>query len=105
MPHSSTFRSQIEDDGSIFYCGKTIKVPNIKIETLIGTGANGFVFRGLNPYLHRTVAVKIWAKIKDMDERDKITQGTLEIQKAAMANSQNVVGIYDAGLANGYFYS
>jgi serine/threonine protein kinase len=76
-------------------------IPNVRIDKVIGTGANGMVFSGRHRYIDRRVAVKIWLRMKARDTRNKVTQGLKELNKAARVESQHVIRVYDAGLLPG----
>ncbi|GIK64269.1 MAG: hypothetical protein BroJett018_20630 [Chloroflexota bacterium] len=88
-------------NGLININGVNVPIPNIEIKAEISRGASGIVFEGLNPYLDRTVAVKIWMTLRNKDRRDKFEQGIQEARKAA---NHSGIEIYDAGNANGFFY-
>lgn len=98
--------SVIESDGTCCINGACIKIPNVRLTALIASGANGVVFAGVHRFLERTVAVKVWAKLRALDTRNKFTQGIDEARKAdKISAGRAVVPIHDAGEAGGHFYA
>lgn len=95
----------IRSDGSAIIGTQIIQIPNTQLDAVVGAGANGWIFRGTNPYINRTVAVKIWTKLRPDDDRDKFRQGIAEAKKTAEAAGENVISILDAGEVSGYFYT
>jgi len=96
----------VNSDGSVLVNGLEISVPNVRMEELIGVGANGLVFRAHHLFLERELAVKIWLTNKKGDRRDKFIQGIEEARKTAnIGEGRRVIHIYDAGTASGVFYA
>ncbi|HEX6130125.1 MAG TPA: Stk1 family PASTA domain-containing Ser/Thr kinase, partial [Actinomycetota bacterium] len=67
-----------------------------RIEARIGSGGMAEVFRGFDPVLHRTVAVKV---LHSQFARDAgfVARFRREAQAAARLNHPNIVGVYDTG--------
>lgn len=91
-------------DGTVSIGGDTFTLPNIIVHEMIGKGANGVVFRGVNRVLERTVAVKIWTTLRANDYRDKVRQGLAEARKVSQVELPFVPRIFDAGEINGKIY-
>jgi serine/threonine protein kinase len=87
--------------GRLFLENRECRIPNIRIDDVIGAGANGMVFSGQHVYIDRRIAVKIWVRMKAHDARDKVTQGLEEINKASRAESRYAIRVYDAGILPG----
>jgi serine/threonine protein kinase len=93
-------------DDSIVFRGDRLRIPTHKPVRILGQGANGFVVLCQNDLLNRTEALKVWAKLRPGDSRDKVTQGLEEARKAASLSGQFVAQIYAAGvLLDKYFYA
>lgn len=92
--------------GGIGLGHKRLVFPNTQIKKRIGSGANGYVYFGVQEFLGRNVAVKIWLKLKAKDRRNKFKQGILEARKAAEADSSSFVArVHDGGEIDGVFYA
>lgn len=76
-----------------------------RVTGLLGSGANGFVFRTHNDYLDRDEALKVWLKLKPADNRDKIKQGIAEAKRAIAASPDHSATIYTAGVHANVFYA
>ena len=65
----------------------------------LGRGAMGIVYRGVDPTIHRTVAIKTLRLSEFEDEDlDEIKQRFFrEAESAGLLNHPNIVAIYDAG--------
>jgi len=71
-----------------------------RIEALVGRGGMADVYRGTDTMLERPIAVKILT-----DRSDDIRKRFLrEAQSMAKLNHRNIVGVYDAGQADGLSY-
>jgi len=71
-----------------------------RIEALVGRGGMADVYRGTDTMLERPIAVKILT-----DRSDDIRKRFLrEAQSMAKLNHRNIVGVYDAGQADGFSY-
>ena len=67
-----------------------------RVEARIGQGGMAEVFRGFDPSLDRTVAIKILLPPYDRDA-GFVSRFRREAQAAARLNHPNIVGVYDAG--------
>ena len=67
-----------------------------RVEARIGQGGMAEVFRGFDPSLDRTVAIKVLLPPFDRDA-GFVTRFRREAQAAARLNHPNIVGVYDAG--------
>ena len=66
------------------------------VEARIGQGGMAEVFRGFDPQLDRTVAIKVLGHPFDRDA-GFVTRFRREAQAAARLNHPNIVAVYDAG--------
>jgi serine/threonine protein kinase len=90
----------------IVFEGERLRIATHKPIQILGQGANGFVVLCQNELLNRPEALKVWAKLRPDDSRDKFTQGLEEARKAASSPGQFVAQIYAAGvLLDKYFYA
>jgi serine/threonine protein kinase len=72
---------------------------------MLGQGANGAVFLAQNETLQRTEAIKVWAKLRSKDNRDKLKQGLEEARKAASVAGEFFAQIYSGGtIEDKHFY-
>jgi len=80
--------------------GKSTIVPlkDIVIERPMVPGANGYVFSGYRG--SQQVVVKIWAKRRQGDDRDKLNQGVKELLKASQY--PNSARLFDAEVFDGH---
>jgi serine/threonine protein kinase len=96
----------VNDDGSITFRSRTINVPGVCLEEVIGSGANGFVVKGHHRILSKPLAVKFWVSLGTRDARDKMAQGIAELHKLIMAeNYRSVVLWRNAGEEAGLFWA
>ena len=74
----------------------TVLGDRYQVQARIGSGGMAEVYRGHDPVLNRTVAIKIllsqWARDASFVDRFR-----REAQAAARLNHQNVVAVYDSG--------
>jgi hypothetical protein len=76
-----------------------------RIESEIGRGAMGTVYRALDPVLERTVAVKTLNSDLPEDELAEVrARFVREAKSAGRLNHPNIVTIYDAGMAGEVAY-
>jgi serine/threonine-protein kinase len=78
-------------------------VGKYRILDLVGEGAMGVVYRGVDTVLNRTVALKVMsdAVARQQDLRDRFLR---EAQAAGSLQHPNVVTIYDFGEVDGHLY-
>jgi serine/threonine protein kinase len=97
----------VVSNGTATVNGTVVSIDNVRLDSFIGSGANGFVFAGEDELLKRRVAVKIWPPRLDRARGDenRRAQALAEAQKLARLNSNQIVSIYSAGqLNNGWIY-
>jgi serine/threonine protein kinase len=76
-----------------------------RIESQIGRGAMGTVFRALDPVLERPVAIKtLNTDLPDDELADVRARFVREAKSAGRLNHPNIVTIYDAGMAGDVAY-
>jgi len=78
------------------------KVGRYQIIGELGHGAMGVVYRGFDPTIGRTVAVK--TVLLDTGDPEMVRRFRREAQAAGILSHPNIVTIYDAGEDNGLFY-
>ena len=78
-------------------------VGKYRILDLVGEGAMGVVYRGVDTVLNRTVALKVMSEsvARQQDLRDRFLR---EAQAAGSLQHPNVVTIYDFGEVDGHLY-
>jgi len=69
-----------------------------EVDTLIGTGGMGAVYRARDTRLNRHVALKVLDAATDADHLARFAQ---EARTTALLNHPNVVSVYDTGSNNG----
>ena len=79
------------------------EIAGYTLESLIGRGGMGEVFRAVDGHLARAVALKVLAPglVHDEASRDRILR---ESQLAASIDHPNVIPVYAAGEADGHVY-
>jgi serine/threonine protein kinase len=83
-----------------------ISIDDIRLNRVLGSGANGFVFNGEDLLLKRRVAVKIWPPRLDRPKRDPTKKALAEARKLAHLKSDAIVPIYRAGrLDNNWIFA
>jgi serine/threonine protein kinase len=78
-----------------------------QIVRLLGRGAMGLVYEGLDPKLNRSVAIKVvsTSRIDGQDQRDAYSaRFEQEAQAVARMNHPNIVTVYDFGEQDGAAY-
>jgi formylglycine-generating enzyme required for sulfatase activity/tRNA A-37 threonylcarbamoyl transferase component Bud32 len=96
VPRSSTLTNNAEQ-----LIGQVIG--GCKIESKLGQGAMGTVFKATHLALQKTVAVKVLNSIR-FCEKKQIDQFFAEARSAAAIEHQNIVTVHDVGSANGNYY-
>lgn len=96
----------VHDDGSITFRGKRLSVPEVFLQEVVGSGANGFVVKGHHRLLSVALAVKFWASLRTRDARNKMAQGIAEVKKLIQAERYRFVILWrNAGESAGIFYA
>jgi serine/threonine-protein kinase len=75
------------------------RIGGVRLEKLLGRGAMGAVFLGLQESLDRRVAVKVLSSAP-LNEEASAERFFKEARAAARLNHPNVVQVYDAGIAD-----
>jgi serine/threonine protein kinase len=87
------------DFGVIFRDGEsegvTVEIPDVQIDGVIGSGANGIVFSGTDS-LDREVVIKVYPPRSDRDE------DIYEVQEQAMAEAQKIANLKHGSIATLY---
>ena len=70
-----------------------------RIDSILGEGAMGIVYKAFDPHIERIVALKTIRKalLKDRDDWQIVTRFKNEAQAAGRLTHQNIVGVYDYG--------
>ena len=76
------------------------KIGPYRIDSLIGSGGMGEVFRGVDTRLRRPVAIKVLNRDREADP-DRIRRFVQEARAASALNHPNIVTVYDIASANG----
>jgi eukaryotic-like serine/threonine-protein kinase len=75
------------------------------IEGELGKGAMGVVYRGTDPNIGRTVALKTMRlDVHGIEAEEMLQRFRNEARSAGVLNHPNIVTIYDAGESDGLFY-
>ncbi len=96
VPRSSTLQ-----DASAELIGQVIG--GCLIESKLGQGAMGTVYKATHQALQKTVAVKILNSIR-FCEKSQIQQFFAEARSAAAIEHQNIVTVHDVGSAGSHYY-
>jgi eukaryotic-like serine/threonine-protein kinase len=100
------YPAPVMNGGSATVGGEDISIENIRLDKVLGDGANGFVFDGEDLLLKRRVAVKVWPPRLDRPRRDPTEQALAEARKLARLKSDVIVPIYRADrLKNHWIYA
>ncbi len=76
--------------------GESKKLGKYIIQSELGQGAMGMVFKGFDPHIERTVAIKSIRKDL-LDNNEVITRFKREAQAAGRLNHPNIVSVYEYG--------
>lgn len=85
-----------------YWLGKTIG--RYRVESILGTGAVGHVYRGSDPELGRDVALKILPRPKGQQMTLRVKLFIQEARAAARLQHPNIVTIHEVGLAGEYYF-
>jgi len=83
------------------------KIAKYEIKRRIGRGSMGVVYEAFDPFVQRTVAIKVAHSQEDQDEAvtQKIREGFFaEVYSAGRMHHPTVIGVYDAGQEDDYLY-
>ncbi|HKO36486.1 MAG TPA: protein kinase [Pyrinomonadaceae bacterium] len=80
-----------------FVCGDVLR-GRYRLDSEIGRGGMGVVFRATDLELHRPVAVKVISENSSADARERLIR---EARAAAALNHPHIVSVHDVGEANG----
>jgi Tol biopolymer transport system component len=75
------------------------KLEHYEVQSLLGAGGMGEVYRGHDPRLGRDVAIKILPRVFANDP-DRLRRFEQEARAAAALNHPNILAIYDVGTTN-----
>ena len=76
------------------------KIAKYDIKRRIGSGAMGVVYEAFDPFVQRTVAIKVAYHSEDIDEitRQKMLERFFaEVYSAGRMHHPSVISVYDAG--------
>lgn len=87
------------DDGTAEVDCELIAVDGVRLEGILGVGANGVVFSGTQVLLNRPVAVKVWPPRQDRrrSQSQRTRQALQEVVKLATLNDNSIVRVHTAG--------
>lgn len=90
-------------DSTLVMPGDGLQPPTLgryRIDSVLGKGAMGVVYRGIDPAINREVAIKTLAlsqEFEDQDEQNARDRFFREAETAGKLNHPNIVTIYDVG--------
>ncbi|MBT8442448.1 MAG: protein kinase [Gammaproteobacteria bacterium] len=76
------------------------KIAKYEIKRRIGRGAMGVVYEAFDPFVQRTVAIKVAHQSEEIDDatRQRLREGFFaEVYSAGRMHHPSVIGVYDAG--------
>src|ERR1022692_5233714 len=79
------------------------KLGPYEIQSMVGAGGMGEVYRAHDSRLNRTVAIKVLPASFSAD-RDRLERFAQEARAAAALNHPNILSIFDIGDEHGVFY-
>jgi len=83
------------------------KIAKYEIKRRIGRGSMGVVYEAFDPFVQRTVAIKVAHSQEGQDEAitQKVREGFFaEVYSAGRMHHPSVIGVYDAGQEDDYLY-
>jgi hypothetical protein len=95
-PHAVSWNVRIAPTTKDPLCGRTIASGKYVLESVIGTGAMGIVFKGTHRELGRTVAIKV-LNPRWRDDPDSLAVFKTEARAASLLEHANVARLYDYG--------
>jgi serine/threonine protein kinase len=89
----------VVSNGNAAVGGSMVAIDNIRLDAVLGSGANGFVFSGHDLLLDRRVAVKVYPPRLDRPDRnaDRIEQAMAEARKLASMKTDVIASVYYVG--------
>lgn len=107
MVKSATRKSQVADDTQRPRSGKGATLPGqlgrFVIQSRLGAGACGTVYRAYDPHLEREVALKV-PNPGVLDSPKRVARFLREAKSAANLRHPHIVPVYDAGRDNEQYY-
>ncbi|WP_164503466.1 serine/threonine protein kinase [Pleionea sediminis] len=100
------FTGTIALESTLMVPGGAIQPPTLgryRIDSVLGKGAMGVVYRGIDPAINREVAIKTLALSEEFDDGEEQTARRRffrEAETAGKLNHPNIVTIYDVGEEN-----
>lgn len=83
-----------------FMLGKTL-AGRYRIESIVGSGGHGKVYKAFDPELERHVAVKVSKSVASESQSDELLE---EARRAAKLKHPNIVTVYDVGRHDGQLF-
>ncbi|HKR83905.1 MAG TPA: protein kinase, partial [Terriglobales bacterium] len=96
-------RPAFEADPSPAKFGLTTKIGDYEVQSLIGSGGMGEVYRAHDLKLDRDVAVKVLRALP-LPDRDRLRRFEQEARAAAALNHPNIVAVFQMGTYEGTPY-
>lgn len=96
QPHAVSWNVRIAPTTRDPLCGRLIAGGKYLIESVIGSGAMGIVFKGTHRELGRTVAIKV-LNPRWRDDPDSLAVFKTEARAASLLEHANVARLYDYG--------
>jgi len=98
MTNDSQATQILPRDSRLSFSSGDVLRGRYRLDSLIGRGGMGVVYRATDLELHRRVAVKLISENSSDDARDRLIR---EARAAAALNHPHIVAVYDVGEANG----
>src|ERR1051326_1192435 len=98
MTSDSQATQILPQDARLSFSSGDVLRGRYRLDSLIGRGGMGVVYRARDLELHRPVAVKVISENSSEDARDRLIR---EARAAAALNHPHIVSLYERGEANG----
>src|SRR3954465_11578196 len=92
----------LEQQSQAIFVAPTPALPGYQIDSRIGGGGMGDVFRGVQQGTGRPVAIKIMRR--DFTDERFIQRFDREVKLTALLDHPNIARVYDSGLHDGVYY-